>query len=97
MPYLSRRLLSDNSPRMRAALRQLLYGDKARVDVVRLRSMVNAFSSFTTGAWGLEVLGAGCGEAGLGARSGRGKGGRGSSRQTSGYVGGPRARSARGK
>ena len=48
MPYLSRRLLTDNNPRMRAALKHLLYGDKQRVDVDRLARMVSAFSSFTT-------------------------------------------------
>lgn len=48
MPYLSRRLLSDNNPRMRAALRQLLYGKKNRIDVERLSKMVSAFGSFTT-------------------------------------------------
>ncbi|KAG2454550.1 hypothetical protein HYH02_000395 [Chlamydomonas schloesseri] len=48
MPYLSRRLLTDNNPRMRAALRQLLYGNKNRIDVERLSRMVSAFGSFTT-------------------------------------------------
>jgi hypothetical protein len=28
MPYIARRLLSDDSPRARAVLRQLLYGDR---------------------------------------------------------------------
>ncbi|GFH09697.1 eyespot assembly protein, ABC1 kinase family [Haematococcus lacustris] len=48
MPYMSRRLLSDNNPRMRAALRQLLYGTGSRLDVARLSRMVSSFSSFTT-------------------------------------------------
>ena len=33
MPYLSRRLLTDNNPRMRAALRTMLYGDGQRLDL----------------------------------------------------------------
>lgn len=51
MPYLSRRLLSDNNPRMRAALRQLLYGGKQRIDMDRLHKMVSSFGTFTTGAF----------------------------------------------
>ncbi|KAG1653988.1 hypothetical protein FOA52_007181 [Chlamydomonas sp. UWO 241] len=47
-PYLSRRLLSDNNPRMRAALRTMLYGDGQRLDVARLQQLVRAFSAFTT-------------------------------------------------
>ncbi|KAK9823974.1 hypothetical protein WJX72_006718 [[Myrmecia] bisecta] len=46
-PYLSRRLLTDNHPRMRAALRQLLYGDKTRLDIARLQSLAAGFGSFT--------------------------------------------------
>jgi aarF domain-containing kinase len=48
MPYLSRRLLTDNNPRMRAALRQLLYGDGQRLDVERLQSLISSFSNFST-------------------------------------------------
>ena len=44
MPYLSRRLLTDNNPRMRAALRQLLYGDGTRLDVARLQRLIASFS-----------------------------------------------------
>ncbi|KAL0055837.1 hypothetical protein WJX82_004897 [Trebouxia sp. C0006] len=47
-PYLSRRLLTDNQPRARAALRQLLYGDKARLDITRLQRLSSGFGSFTT-------------------------------------------------
>lgn len=47
-PYLSRRLITDDHPRMRAALRALLYGDGSRLDVERLRTLMTAFSSFTT-------------------------------------------------
>jgi len=48
-PYLSRRLLSDNNPRMRVALRQLLYGNGQRLDVARVKQLASAFSAFTTG------------------------------------------------
>lgn len=48
LPYMSRRLLTDNNPRMRAALRNLLYGDSHRVDIDRLQKMLASFSRFTT-------------------------------------------------
>ena len=48
MPYLSRRLLTDNNPRMRAALRTMLYGDGQRLDVERLQSLISSFGSFST-------------------------------------------------
>eukprot|EP00798_Chlamydomonas_sp_ICE-L_P016541 gene16541-22770_t len=48
MPYLSRRLLTDNNPRMRAALKQMLYGDSTRLDVGRLQRLIGAFSNFST-------------------------------------------------
>ncbi len=57
MPYLSRRLLSDNNPRMRAALRQLLYGKKNRLDVERLSKMISAFGSFTTASASAQAAG----------------------------------------
>jgi len=34
-PYISRRLLSDDDPRVRQALRDVLYGGKQRLDVER--------------------------------------------------------------
>jgi hypothetical protein len=66
MPYLSRRLLSDNNPRMRAALRHLLYGEGKRIDLARLSKMMSAFSNFSTdgellhglAAWWLSVCAA---------------------------------------
>ena len=48
MPYLSRRLLTDNNPRMRAALRSLLYGDGQRLDINRLQSLISSFGNFST-------------------------------------------------
>jgi len=52
MPYLSRRLLTDNNPRMRRALHSLLYGDKKHVDVERLHNLMKAFGQFSTGPAG---------------------------------------------
>ncbi|KAG1666030.1 hypothetical protein FOA52_006904 [Chlamydomonas sp. UWO 241] len=49
-PYLSRRLLTDNNPRMRTALRQLLYGNSSRLDIARLQRLLKSFSAFTTSA-----------------------------------------------
>ena len=47
-PYLARRLLTDDHPRARAALRQMLYGDAERLDVGRLRRLVRGFEKFDT-------------------------------------------------
>ena len=49
MPYLSRRLLTDNDPRMRGALNSLIYGDKSHIDVERLHKLASAFGQFSTG------------------------------------------------
>ncbi|KAK9801392.1 hypothetical protein WJX73_005895 [Symbiochloris irregularis] len=46
-PYLARRLLTDDHPRTRAALRQLLYGDKTRLDVQRLKRLTTGLGNFT--------------------------------------------------
>eukprot|EP00798_Chlamydomonas_sp_ICE-L_P030592 gene30592-35603_t len=59
LPYLSRRLLTDNNPRMRAALRQMLYGESTRLDIDRLQRLVGAFSSFSTGTSCQESITAG--------------------------------------
>ncbi|KAF8071031.1 aarF domain-containing protein kinase [Scenedesmus sp. PABB004] len=48
LPYLARRLLSDDNPRVRQALRDVLYGGRARLDVDRLIRLSDAFSSYTT-------------------------------------------------
>lgn len=47
-PYLSRRLLADDSPRSREALRQLLYGRDKRINLQRLVKLADGFSAFTT-------------------------------------------------
>ncbi|GLI67906.1 hypothetical protein VaNZ11_012232 [Volvox africanus] len=63
LPYLSRRLLTDNNPRMRKALRHLLYGKKNRIDVERLSKLISAFGSFTTSSAMAQAAGPTFGEA----------------------------------
>lgn len=46
-PYMSKRLLTDNSPRMNNILKGMLYGKKQRLDVERLERMSNGLQSFT--------------------------------------------------
>jgi aarF domain-containing kinase len=47
-PYMARRLLADDDPRIRKALRDVLYGGRSRLDVQRLIKMSDAFSAYTT-------------------------------------------------
>lgn len=47
-PYLSRRLLTDDSPRIRKALHDVLYGNKKHLDIDRLVRIVDGFAAFTT-------------------------------------------------
>mmetsp|Transcript_376 Transcript_376/g.2929 ORF Transcript_376/g.2929 Transcript_376/m.2929 type:complete len:673 (+) Transcript_376:268-2286(+) len=46
-PYLCRRLLTDDSERMREALRTFLYGDKKQLSVERVEEMATGFQTFT--------------------------------------------------
>ena len=46
-PYVARRMLADDSPRMRAALRSFVYGGGDRLKVSRVRSVAAGFSDFT--------------------------------------------------
>lgn len=46
-PYLCRRLLTDDSARMREALRTFLYGDKKQLSVARVEEMATGFQTFT--------------------------------------------------
>jgi predicted unusual protein kinase regulating ubiquinone biosynthesis (AarF/ABC1/UbiB family) len=46
-PYIARRLLSDDSPRMRKALKSFIYGGSDRLRVSRVRSISSGFSQFT--------------------------------------------------
>lgn len=45
---MARRLLADDDPRIRKALRDVLYGGRSRLDVQRLIKMADAFSAYTT-------------------------------------------------
>jgi aarF domain-containing kinase len=49
-PYLARKLLTDESPRMREALRYMCYGDRNVFDVDRLIDLLNAFESYEVAA-----------------------------------------------
>lgn len=49
-PYIARKLLTDESPRMREALRYMVYGDKNVFDVERLIDLLNAFESYEVAA-----------------------------------------------
>eukprot|EP00873_Tetraselmis_striata_P035626 jgi/Tetstr1/455890/TSEL_042679.t1 len=46
-PYIARRMLSDDSPRMREALRTFIYNGDNRLDVQRLEDVAKGFSNFT--------------------------------------------------
>jgi hypothetical protein len=47
-PYVAKRLVVDQDPRARQALRDLLYGASDAVDVERIRDLADGFSSYTT-------------------------------------------------
>ena len=47
-PYVSKRLVADDDPRARKALRDLIYGASDAVDVDHLADLVEGFSSYTT-------------------------------------------------
>lgn len=46
-PYVARRMLADDSPRMRSALRSFVYGGSDRLKVSRVKSVAAGFSDFT--------------------------------------------------
>ena len=46
-PYVARRMLADDSPRMRAALRSFVYGGGDRLKISRVRSVAAGFGDFT--------------------------------------------------
>ena len=46
-PYIARRLLSDDTPRMRKALRSFVYGGSDRLKVSRVKDIAGGFSKFT--------------------------------------------------
>ncbi|GLC37542.1 hypothetical protein PLESTM_000600400 [Pleodorina starrii] len=86
LPYLSRRLLTDNNPRMRKALRQLLYGKKNRIDIERLSKLISAFGAFTTNSATAQAAGPTFGEAAERAYAERVKGQGGSSGASDGPI-----------
>lgn len=45
-PYLSKRLITDDSPRTRAALKYFLYGESDRLEVKRVEDIMNGFATF---------------------------------------------------
>ncbi|GKY99585.1 hypothetical protein MPSEU_000912800 [Mayamaea pseudoterrestris] len=47
-PYIAKRLVGDNDPRARKALRELLYGATNALDINRLTDLADGFSSYTT-------------------------------------------------
>jgi aarF domain-containing kinase len=47
-PYLSRRLLTDDNEEVRRSLRQMLYGDGKRMDLLRFSTLFDSLQSFST-------------------------------------------------
>lgn len=47
-PYVAKRLVSDDDPRARKALKELIYGAGNAIDVDRLSDLADGFSSYTT-------------------------------------------------
>ena len=72
-PYVARRMLADDSPRMRAALRSFVYGGSDRLKVSRVRSIAAGFSEFTNSMGDTEAAAAEAAEA-LAARANAGRG-----------------------
>merc|ERR1719182_1309850 len=59
-PYISKRLLTDQSPRLRDALRYMVYGRDDTFDAERLIELLNAFEKFdivSSGAGGISYGG----------------------------------------
>lgn len=47
-PYVAKRLVADDDPRARKALKELIYGVSGAVDVRRLTDLADGFTSYTT-------------------------------------------------
>lgn len=47
-PYVAKRLVADDDPRARKALKELIYGASNAVDVKRLTDLADGFTSYTT-------------------------------------------------
>ena len=54
-PYIARRLLSDDSPRMRKALKSFIYGGSERLKPSRVKSIASGFSQFTNSMGTAEI------------------------------------------
>lgn len=46
-PYIAKRLMTDDSPRLRAALRYMVYGQRDTFDAERIIDLLDAFETFT--------------------------------------------------
>ena len=57
-PYVARRMLADDSPRMRAALQSFVYGGGDRLKVSRVRDIAAGFSEFTNNLGETEAVAA---------------------------------------
>lgn len=53
-PYLAKRLISDDSPRARGALKMLLYGKNNDIDLTKLQELSSGFESYTTSTSSVE-------------------------------------------
>ena len=53
-PYLAKRLLSDDSPRARGALRTLLYGTGDELNLSKLQEMTSGLESYTVSTASVE-------------------------------------------
>lgn len=53
-PYLAKRLLSDDSPRARGALRMLLYGKGDELDLSKVKELSSGFDSYTSSTASVE-------------------------------------------
>lgn len=53
-PYLAKRLLSDDSPRARGALRMLLYGKGDELDLSKVQELSDGFESYTSSTASVE-------------------------------------------
>ncbi len=66
-PYLARRLLTDDSPRIRAALKSFLYGSEQQLKVERVNEMVEGYRNFSMAFDDMAVTVGGAPRGGAGA------------------------------
>lgn len=53
-PYLAKRLISDDSPRARGALKMLLYGKENDLDLTKLQELTKGFERYTSSISSVE-------------------------------------------